>query len=393
MVDSGGANLPHQADVFPDREHFGRIFYNQARMSSQGIPQISVVMGPCTAGGAYVPAMSDESIIVENQGHIFLAGPPLVKAATGEVVSPEELGGGKMHSSVSGVTDYLAVDDAHAIVLARRCISNLNWPSKSPSTPAPSSSYAEPIYSPTELLGIATTNLRKPLPVREVIARIVDGSQFSEFKHDFGSTLVTGFATIYGYQVGIVANDGILFGTSAVKGAHFIELCAQRGIPLVFLQNIAGFMVGKDAEHGGIAKHGAKLVTAVACADVPKFTVVVGGSYGAGNYGMCGRAYSPRFLWMWPNARIGVMGGEQLAAVMETVGQKADPELKARIERESDATYSSARLWVRHHSKRTPGFPRFVQYTDFEVLGRRDNSARAYAKVSGPRVEGGYVWA
>ncbi|KAF4779636.1 carboxyl transferase [Colletotrichum scovillei] len=344
MVDSGGANLPHQADVFPDRDHFGRIFYNQARMSSMGIPQISVVMGPCTAGGAYVPAMSDESIIVENQGHIFLAGPPLVKAATGEVISAEELGGGKMHSSVSGVTDYLAVNDAHAITLARRSISNLNWPTKSPSTAAPVKDYAEPLYSPDELLGIASTNLRKPLPIKEVIARIVDGSEFSEFKRDFGSTLVTGFAHIHGYKVGIVANDGILFAESSVKGAHFIELCAQRGIPLVFLQNISGFMVGSAAERGGIAKHGAKLVTAVACADVPKFTVVVGGSYGAGNYGMCGRAYSPRFLWMWPNSRIGVMGGEQLAAVMETVG-KADPELKERIERESDATYSSARLW------------------------------------------------
>ncbi|GJC97274.1 carboxyl transferase [Colletotrichum higginsianum] len=347
MVDSGGANLPHQADVFPDRDHFGRIFYNQARMSSMGIPQISVVMGPCTAGGAYVPAMSDESIIVENQGHIFLAGPPLVKAATGEVISAEELGGGKMHSSVSGVTDYLAVDDAHAITLARRSISNLNWPTKSPSTAAPVQNYAEPLYSPDELLGIASTNLRKPLPIKEVIARIVDGSEFSEFKRDFGTTLVTGFAHIHGYKVGIVANDGILFAESSVKGAHFIELCAQRGIPLVFLQNISGFMVGSAAERGGIAKHGAKLVTAVACADVPKFTVVVGGSYGAGNYGMCGRAYSPRFLWMWPNSRIGVMGGEQLAAVMETVG-KADPELKERIERESDATYSSARLWVSH---------------------------------------------
>ncbi|KXH69215.1 carboxyl transferase [Colletotrichum salicis] len=344
MVDSGGANLPHQADVFPDRDHFGRIFYNQARMSSMGIPQISVVMGPCTAGGAYVPAMSDESIIVENQGHIFLAGPPLVKAATGEVISAEELGGGKMHSSVSGVTDYLAVDDAHAITLARRSISNLNWPAKSPSTAAPVKDYVEPLYSPDELLGIASTNLRKPLPIKEVIARIVDGSEFSEFKRDFGSTLVTGFAHIHGYKVGIVANDGILFAESSVKGAHFIELCSQRGIPLVFLQNISGFMVGSAAERGGIAKHGAKLVTAVACADVPKFTVVVGGSYGAGNYGMCGRAYSPRFLWMWPNSRIGVMGGEQLAAVMETVG-KADPELKERIERESDAAYSSARLW------------------------------------------------
>ncbi|KAM0439742.1 hypothetical protein ACHAPT_000836 [Fusarium lateritium] len=345
LVDSGGANLPHQADVFPDQNHFGRIFYNQARMSSEGVPQISVVMGPCTAGGAYVPAMSDESIIVQEQGHIFLAGPPLVKAATGEVVSHEDLGGGKMHSSVSGVTDYLAVDDAHAVVLARRCISNLNWPKQSPNTQAPKSTFSEPLHDPEELLGIATTNLRKPLPVREVISRIVDGSEFSEFKRDFGTTLVTGFAEIYGHKVGIVANDGILFASSAVKGAHFVELCTQRGIPLVFLQNIAGFMVGSQSERDGIAKHGAKLVTAVACADVPKFTVVVGGSYGAGNYGMCGRAYSPRFLWMWPNAKIGVMGGEQLAAVMETVGQKVDTGLKERIEKESDATYSSARLW------------------------------------------------
>ncbi|KAB5562686.1 methylcrotonoyl-CoA carboxylase beta chain mitochondrial precursor [Coniochaeta sp. 2T2.1] len=343
LVDSGGANLPHQADVFPDKEHFGRIFFNQARMSAAGIPQISVVMGPCTAGGAYVPAMSDESIIVAEQGHIFLAGPPLVKAATGEVVSPEDLGGGKMHSSVSGVTDYLAVDDGHAIVLARRCISNLNWPK--PTTPSPTE-FSEPIYDPDELLGIASTNLRKPIPIREVIARVVDGSHFSEFKRDYGTTLVTGFATIYGQRVGIVANDGVLLSSSALKGAHFIELCAQRGVPLVFLQNISGFMVGRDAEREGIAKNGAKLVAAVACAEVPKFTVVVGGSYGAGNYGMCGRAYSPRFLWMWPNARIGVMGGEQLAAVMETVGQKVDPELKGRIERESDAVYSSARLWV-----------------------------------------------
>ncbi|KAI7774125.1 carboxyl transferase domain-containing protein [Diaporthe eres] len=344
LVDSGGANLPHQSDVFPDRDHFGRIFYNQARMSAAGIPQISVVMGPCTAGGAYVPAMSDESIIVQEQGHIFLAGPPLVKAATGESVSAEDLGGGKMHSSVSGVTDYLAVDDAHALVLARRCVSNLNWPHKT-GLPQQKESFSEPLNSPTELLGIASTNLRKPLPIHEVIARVVDGSAFAEFKRDYGTTLVTGFAHIYGQQVGIVANNGILFSSSALKGAHFIELCSQRGIPLVFLQNISGFMVGTDAEREGIAKNGAKLVTAVACADVPKFTVVVGGSYGAGNYGMCGRAYSPRFLWMWPNARIGVMGGEQLAAVMETVGKTVDTGLKERIEKESDAVYSSARLW------------------------------------------------
>lgn len=347
LVDSGGANLPHQADVFPDRDHFGRIFYNQARMSGSGIPQISVVMGPCTAGGAYVPAMSDESIIVQEQGHIFLAGPPLVKAATGETVSAEDLGGGKMHSSVSGVTDYLAVDDAHAIVLARRCVGNLNWPIRTSNNVK--EDFIEPLYEPSELLGIASTNLRKPLPIHEVIARIVDGSAFAEFKRDYGSTLVTGFAHIYGQQVGIVANNGILFSSSAVKGAHFIQLCSQRGIPLVFLQNISGFMVGTDAEREGIAKNGAKLVTAVACADVPKFTVVVGGSYGAGNYGMCGRAYSPRFLWMWPNAKIGVMGGEQLAAVMETVGKSVDVGLKERIDRESDAVFSSARLWVSQH--------------------------------------------
>ncbi|MCJ1287309.1 Methylcrotonoyl-CoA carboxylase beta chain, mitochondrial [Xylographa opegraphella] len=341
LVDSGGANLPHQADVFPDRDHFGRIFYNQARMSALGIPQISVVMGPCTAGGAYVPAMSDESIIVENQGTIFLAGPPLVKAATGEVVSAEDLGGGKLHSSISGVTDYLAVDDAHALVLARRSISNLNWPAQAPTPP----SFKEPLYSPEELAGIVGTNLRTPIPAHEIIARIVDGSEFAEFKRDYGTSLVTGFARIHGNRVGILANNGILFSEAALKGAHFIQLCTQRRLPLVFLQNISGFMVGADAEKGGIAKNGAKLVTAVACAHVPKFTVVFGASAGAGNYGMCGRAYSPRFLWMWPNAKIGVMGSEQLSAVMETVGKAVDPALKARIERESEAAFSSARLW------------------------------------------------
>lgn len=343
MVDSGGANLPHQADVFPDRDHFGRVFFNQARMSSKGIPQIAVVMGPCTAGGAYIPAMSDESIIVDQQAHIFLAGPPLVKAATGEVVSAEDLGGGKMHSSISGVTDYLAVSDEHAIVLARRSISNLNYPRNDF---PPASSYHEPLYDPAELLGIANINHRRPLLIHDVIARIVDGSVFSEFKHAYGSTLVTGFAHIYGHKVGIIANNGILFTSSSLKGAHFIELCCQRQIPLIFLQNISGFMVGADAEKEGIAKNGAKLVTAVACANVPKFTVVVGASNGAGNYGMCGRAYSPRFLWMWPNATIGIMGSEQLTSVMETVGKAVDPELKARIERESDAVFSSARLWV-----------------------------------------------
>ncbi|KAL4877493.1 carboxyl transferase [Aspergillus karnatakaensis] len=350
LVDSGGANLPHQADVFPDKEHFGRIFFNQARMSSLGIPQISVVMGPCTAGGAYVPAMSDETIIVENQGTIFLAGPPLVKAATGEVVSAEDLGGGQLHSTISGVTDYLAVDDAHALVLARRSISNLNYPTTTTTTNLSlkgnsQDTIKEPLYDPNELNGIVGTNLRRQIPAHEVIARIVDGSEFAEFKRDYGTTLVTGFARIHGHQVGIVANNGILFSESSLKGAHFIELCAQRNIPLVFLQNISGFMVGADAEKGGIAKNGAKLVTAVACADVPKFTVVFGSSAGAGNYGMCGRAYSPRLMFMWPNAKIGVMGSEQLSSVMEAVGRTADPELKARIDRESEATFSSARIW------------------------------------------------
>ncbi|MCJ1323844.1 Methylcrotonoyl-CoA carboxylase beta chain, mitochondrial [Thelotrema lepadinum] len=341
LVDSGGANLPYQADVFPDSVHFGRIFYNQARMSSMGIPQISVVMGSCTAGGAYVPAMSDENIIVQDQGTIFLAGPPLVKAATGEIVSAEDLGGGKLHSTISGVTDYLAVDDAHALLLARRTIANLNIPhAKFPDQPL-----NEPLYNPEELCGIVGTSLRKHIPVHEIIARIVDGSELAEFKQDYGRTLVTGFARIFGRQIGIVANNGILFSESALKGAHFIQLCAQRQIPLLFLQNISGFMVGADAEKGGIAKNGAKLVTAVACADVPKFTVVFGASMGAGNYGMCGRAYSPRFLWMWPNAKIGVMGSEQLGAVMDAVGRKADPELRSRIERESESVFSSARLW------------------------------------------------
>ncbi|KAJ5735556.1 methylcrotonoyl-CoA carboxylase beta chain [Penicillium malachiteum] len=344
LVDSGGANLPHQADVFPDRDHFGRIFYNQARMSSLGIPQLSVVMGPCTAGGAYVPAMSDETIIVENQGTIFLAGPPLVKAATGEVVSAEDLGGGQLHSTISGVTDYLAVDDAHALILARRSVANLNYPTTQESLKL-EGVVKEPIYDPAELNGIVGTNLRRQIPAHEVIARIVDGSEFAEFKRDYGTTLVTGFARIHGHRVGIVANNGILFSESSLKGAHFIELCAQRKIPLVFLQNISGFMVGADAEKGGIAKNGAKLVTAVACADVPKFTVVFGSSAGAGNYGMCGRAYSPRLMFMWPNSKIGVMGSEQLSAVMEAVGKSADPALKARIDHESEAIFSSARLW------------------------------------------------
>ncbi|KAL6157437.1 Methylcrotonoyl-CoA carboxylase beta chain [Exserohilum turcicum] len=343
LVDSGGANLPNQADVFPDVNHFGRIFYNQARMSSMGIPQISVVMGPCTAGGAYVPSMSDENIIVENQGHIFLAGPPLVKAATGEVVSAEDLGGGRLHSEVSGVTDYLAVDDAHALVLARRSIGNLNWHRNQTVTAQPD--YQEPLYDAQELSGIVGTNLRRQIPIHEVIARIVDGSAFDEFKPLYGSTLVTGFAKIYGHAVGIVANNGILFSESSLKGAHFVQLCGKRHIPLIFLQNISGFMVGQDAEKGGIAKNGAKLVTAVSCVDVPKFTVVVGSSAGAGNYGMCGRAYSPRLMFTWPNAKTSVMGAEQLSSVMEAVGKKVDPALKARIEDESEAAFGSARLW------------------------------------------------
>ncbi|ORX70718.1 carboxyltransferase subunit of acetyl-CoA carboxylase [Linderina pennispora] len=358
LVDSGGANLPHQAEVFPDREHFGRIFYNQATMSGMGIPQIAVVMGSCTAGGAYVPAMADESIIVKNQGTIFLAGPPLVKAATGEVVSAEELGGADLHCRTSGVTDHYAMDDAHALALAREAVASLNWQKPQQlALRAPE----QPLYDAAELGGIVGTNLRKPFDVKQVIARIVDGSRFQEFKRLYGTTLVTGFAHVHGQPVGIVANNGILFAESAQKGAHFIELCAQRGIPLVFLQNITGFMVGSSAEAGGIAKHGAKLVTAVACAKVPKFTFLIGGSFGAGNYGMCGRAYSPRFLWMWPNARISVMGGEQASNVlaqvkrdgMEARGQtwasEAEDEFKQPIvdkyEAEGHPYYSSARLW------------------------------------------------
>ncbi|KAK5145940.1 hypothetical protein LTR04_001170 [Oleoguttula sp. CCFEE 6159] len=346
LVDSGGANLPHQADVFPDRDHFGRIFYNQARMSGLGIPQLSVVMGPCTAGGAYIPSMSSESIIVGKQGHIFLAGPPLVKAATGEEVTAEDLGGGEMHSSVSGVTDYLAVDDEHALVLARRSVKNLHWPRSDAATNQRiSSTWKEPLYDPEELGGIVGTNLRRAIPFREVIARVVDGSEFSEFKPDYGSTLVTGFSAIHSHPVAILANNGVLTSPAALKAAHFIQLAAERHIPLVFLQNITGFMVGSEAERGGIAKDGAKMVTAVACAEVPKFTVLVGGSRGAGNYGMCGRAYSPNFLWAWPTSQTSVMGPEQLSSVVEAVGKKADPELTKRIERESDAVFGSARLW------------------------------------------------
>ncbi len=358
LVDSGGANLPNQDEVFPDRDHFGRIFYNQAQMSAAGIPQIAVVMGSCTAGGAYVPAMSDESIIVRNQGTIFLAGPPLVKAATGEVVSAEDLGGGDLHSRVSGVVDHLAENDPHALGIARRIVGTLNT-TKRPGVAllAP----RDPIYPASDLYSIVPADTREPYDVRELIARIVDGSEMDEFKRLYGPTLVTGFAHIWGIPVGIVANNGILFSESAQKGAHFIELCAQRGIPLVFLQNITGFMVGRKYESGGIAKDGAKMVTAVATAGVPKFTVIVGGSFGAGNYGMCGRAYAPRFLWMWPNARISVMGGVQAASVMATLRRdnleaqgriwSAEDEaaFKAPIEQQyedqGNPYYASARLW------------------------------------------------
>src|SRR5246500_4540675 len=316
LVDSGGAFLPRQDEVFPDREHFGRIFYNQATMSARGIPQIAAVLGSCTAGGAYVPAMSDEAVIVRNQGTIFLGGPPLVKAATGEVVSAEDLGGGDLHARVSGVTDHLAADDLDALRTVRSIVATLAPRAAAPWEVAP---VEEPRYAAESLYGVVPADLRTPYDVREVIARIADGSRFAEFKAEYGPTLVTGFARIYGHPVGIVANNGILFSESALKGAHFVELCDQRQVPLVFLQNITGFMVGRQYEAGGIAKHGAKMVTAVACARVPKLTVIVGGSFGAGNYAMCGRAYSPRFLWMWPNARISVMGGEQAASVLSTV--------------------------------------------------------------------------
>ena len=358
LVDSGGANLPRQDEVFPDRDHFGRIFYNQANMSAQGITQIAVVMGSCTAGGAYVPAMSDESIIVRNQGTIFLGGPPLVKAATGEEVSAEDLGGGDVHTRLSGVADHLAANDHHALQLARQAVARLNR--KKPSPFAPSDA-GEPLYDPNEINGIIPVDTRKPFDVREIIARIVDRSEFDEFKARFGSTLVTGFASIYGMPVGIIANNGILFSESAQKGAHFIELCAQRKIPLVFLQNITGFMVGRKYENEGIARHGAKLVTAVATAAVPKFTILIGGSFGAGNYGMCGRAYSPRLLFMWPNARISVMGGEQAASVLATVRREGieakggqwsaedeqafkDP-IRAQYEKEGHPYYATARIW------------------------------------------------
>jgi 3-methylcrotonyl-CoA carboxylase beta subunit len=358
LVDSGGANLPRQDEVFPDRDHFGRIFYNQAMMSAQGIAQIAVVMGSCTAGGAYVPAMSDECIIVKNQGTIFLGGPPLVKAATGEEVSPEDLGGGDVHTRLSGVADHLAANDRHALQLARNAVARLNR--KKPQQLAKIAS-REPRYDPAEINGIIPADPRKHQDVREIIARVVDGSEWDEFKARFGTTLVTGFAHIYGMPVGIVANNGILFSESAQKGAHFIELCAQRKIPLIFLQNITGFMVGRKYENEGIARHGAKMVTAVATAAVPKFTVLIGGSFGAGNYGMCGRAYSPRMLFMWPNARISVMGGEQAASVLATVRRDSRQDknskekmqeeeafkasIRAQYDRQGHPYYATARLW------------------------------------------------
>src|SRR5690242_1247925 len=358
LVDSGGAYLPAQDEVFPDREHFGRIFYNQATMSGRGIPQIAAVMGSCTAGGAYVPAMSDEAVIVRNQGTIFLGGPPLVKAATGEEVSAEELGGGDLHSRTSGVTDHLADDDEHALAIVRSIVATLG-----PKTPPPWERIAAepPAVDPDTIYGVVPADVRKPYDPHELIARLVDSSRFHEFKELYGTTLVCGFAHIHGHPVGILANNGILFSESALKGAHFIELCDRRSIPLVFLQNISGFMVGRDYEAGGIAKHGAKMVTAVSCARVPKFTVVVGGSFGAGNYSMCGRAYSPRFLWMWPNAKISVMGGEQAASVLATVKRDQfeargeswpleDEEsfkapIRAQYEQQGNAYYATARLW------------------------------------------------
>jgi len=358
LVDSGGANLPNQTEVFPDREHFGRIFFNQATMSAEGIPQIAVVMGSCTAGGAYVPAMADESIIVRDQGTIFLGGPPLVKAATGETVSAEELGGADVHTRISGVADHYALDDRHALGIARGIVARLNRPKRAGLEiiePRP------PRYPADELYGVINADIKKPYEVREVIARIVDASELDEFKARYGTTLVAGFAHIHGYPVGMVANNGVLFSESALKAAHFVELCSQRRIPLVFLQNITGFMVGRKYEAGGIARDGAKMVTAVSCTNVPKLTVIIGGSHGAGNYGMCGRAFNPRFLWMWPNARISVMGGEQAATVSSTIRRDAieakggawsaeeesrfKAPLRAQYEREGHPYYASARLW------------------------------------------------
>ena len=353
LVDSGGANLPHQAEVFPDRDHFGRIFYNQARMSAEGIAQIACVMGSCTAGGAYVPAMSDETVIVRGQGTIFLGGPPLVKAATGEIITAEELGGADTHGRRSGVVDYVAEDDEHALTIVRSIVANLNTTKQMEMDMAPP---RPPAYDPEELYGVVPTDVRAPYDVREVIARIVDGSDFDEFKALYGTTLVCGFARIWGHPVAILANNGVLFSESALKGAHFIELACKRKIPLVFLQNISGFMVGGKYEAGGIAKDGAKLVTAVASAEVPKFTVLIGGSFGAGNYGMCGRAYSPRFLWTWPNSRISVMGGEQAASVLATVHRDAatwtpaeeeafKAPIRAKYEDEGSPYFATARLW------------------------------------------------
>jgi 3-methylcrotonyl-CoA carboxylase beta subunit len=358
LVDSGGAFLPLQDEVFPDRDHFGAIFNNQANLSANGIAQIACVMGSCTAGGAYIPAMSDETIIVRNQGTIFLGGPPLVKAATGEEITAEELGGGEVHTRISGVADHLAADDAHALALVRRVVANLNCKRQlAGNVIAPE----EPLYDPYELYGVLPSDVRRPYEVREVIARLVDGSRLDEFKQQYGATLVTGFAHIYGYPVGILANNGVLFSESAQKGAHFIELCTQRGIPLLFLQNITGFMIGRKYEHGGIAKDGAKMVTAVACAQVPKFTLIIGGSFGAGNYGMCGRAFGPRLLWSWPNSRVSVMGGEQAASVLSRVRRDAleakgeqwsteeEETFKAPIreqyETQGNPYYATARLW------------------------------------------------
>jgi len=358
LVDSGGANLPNQDEVFPDREHFGRIFFNQANLSAAGIPQIACVMGSCTAGGAYVPAMSDESIIVRNQGTIFLGGPPIVKAAIGEIVTPEELGGADVHTRVSGVSDHYALNDEHALAIVRRIVGNLN---SRKSVPLDVRTPREPVYAPEEIYGVIPTDARKPYDMREILARVVDGSEMDEFKANYGTTIVTGFAHIHGYPVAILANNGVLFSESSLKAAHFIELAAQRGIPLLFLQNITGYMVGRKYEAGGIAKDGAKMVTAVATAKVPKFTMIIGGSYGAGNYGMCGRAYSPRFLWMWPTARISVLGGEQASSVLATVRRdgieakgghwsKEEEEafrqpIRDQYERQGHPYYASARLW------------------------------------------------
>ncbi|XP_014287114.1 methylcrotonoyl-CoA carboxylase beta chain, mitochondrial [Halyomorpha halys] len=358
LVDSGGANLPHQASIFADADSFGRIFYNQANMSASGIPQIAVVMGSCTAGGAYLPSMADESIIVKGKGTIFLAGPPLVKAATGEIVTSEDLGGAELHCSTSGVTDHFANNDKHALHITQEIIKRLNSKKNKNIT---NKNFEPPVWDPKELYGITGTNLKKIYDIREVIARFVDGSKFFEFKKKYGTTLVTGFATLFGHDIGIIGNNGVLFSESALKGTHFIELCCQRNIPLIFLQNITGFMVGRDAEVGGIAKNGAKVVTAVSCAKVPKITLIIGGSYGAGNYGMCGRAYSPRFLYIWPNARISVMGGEQAAGVMTQIAQEqhkrknkimtAEEEKKisepilSQFEKESSPYFSTARIW------------------------------------------------